>query len=102
MVKAGIGHHVEEEEETEVFPKLREALGLGPRESEAASSGDTKEDLYDQANDAGVEGRSSMSKGRATGRDRRGVAAALLGARRADSGRSPTCRSGAQASSLLL
>ena len=28
MLKAGIGHHVEEEE-TEVFPQLREKLGLG-------------------------------------------------------------------------
>ena len=60
MLKAGIGHHVEEEE-TEVFPQLRETLGLGGG-SPNSDDGETKEELYDQAKEAGVEGRSSMSK----------------------------------------
>lgn len=56
MLKAGIGHHVEEEEEGEVFPKLRQELGL------SGNGGPTKEALYEQAKQAGVEGRSTMSK----------------------------------------
>jgi len=74
MVKAGIGHHVEEEEQ-EIFPKLRSeaadrvaALGE-PDELETqvksggSSDGDpTKAELYDKAKGAGVEGRSTMSK----------------------------------------
>jgi hemerythrin superfamily protein len=72
MVKAGIGHHVEEEEH-EIFPKLRSdaadrvaALGE-PEELEAKVSGNdgdepTKAALYEQAKDAGIEGRSDMSK----------------------------------------
>jgi hemerythrin-like domain-containing protein len=60
MVKAGISHHVEEEE-NEAFPKLRESLDLSGDES--AESGElTKDDLYQKAQEAGVEGRSSMSK----------------------------------------
>ena len=55
MVKGGIAHHVEDEE-TEAFPKLREALGL------ADSGSQTKDELYERAKDAGVEGRSTMSK----------------------------------------
>lgn len=55
MVKAGIAHHVEDEE-TEAFPKLREALGLADSESM------TKDELYEQAKAEGVEGRSSMTK----------------------------------------
>lgn len=55
MVKGGISHHVEDEE-TEAFPKLRKALGL------ADSGSQTKVELYEQAKDAGVEGRSTMSK----------------------------------------
>lgn len=54
MLQAGISHHVEEEE-SEVFPKLREALGYPPADA-------TKRDLYKQAQAAGIEGRSSMSK----------------------------------------
>jgi hemerythrin superfamily protein len=54
MLQAGISHHVEEEE-TEVFPKLREALGYPPADA-------TKRDLYKQAQAAGIEGRSSMTK----------------------------------------
>jgi iron-sulfur cluster repair protein YtfE (RIC family) len=56
MVQAGIAHHVEEEE-TEAFPKLRAALGLPGGSDEA-----TKAELYEQAKQAGIEGRSSMSK----------------------------------------
>ena len=59
MVKGGIQHHVEEEE-GEAFPKLREALGLGGGSS--ASGGATKQELYEQAKEAGVEGRSKMTK----------------------------------------
>lgn len=55
MVKGGISHHVEDEE-TEAFPKLRTSLGL------ADAGSQTKEELYEQAKEAGVEGRSSMSK----------------------------------------
>ena len=54
MLKAGIAHHVEEEE-TEVFPKLREALGYPAADA-------TKRDLYKQAQAAGIEGRSTMTK----------------------------------------
>lgn len=54
MLKAGIEHHVEDEE-GKVFPKLREAMGM-------PSSGATKEELYEQAKQADVEGRSSMTK----------------------------------------
>jgi hemerythrin superfamily protein len=54
MLQAGIAHHVEEEE-SEVFPKLRKALGYPPADA-------TKRDLYKQAQAAGVEGRSSMTK----------------------------------------
>ena len=54
MLEAGISHHVEEEE-GEVFPKLREALGYPPADA-------SKRDLYKQAKAAGIEGRSSMSK----------------------------------------
>jgi iron-sulfur cluster repair protein YtfE (RIC family) len=52
--KAGIEHHVEEEE-NEVFPKLREALGFPATDT-------TKRDLYKRAQAAGIEGRSSMTK----------------------------------------
>ena len=55
MVKGGISHHVEDEE-NEAFPKLRAALGISD------SGGQTKEELYEQAKQAGVEGRSTMSK----------------------------------------
>jgi len=54
MLEAGISHHVEEEE-GEVFPKLREALGYPPADA-------TKRDLYKQAKAAGIEGRSTMTK----------------------------------------
>ena len=54
MLKAGISHHVEEEE-GEVFPSLREALGYPAGDS-------SKRELYKQAQAAGIEGRSTMTK----------------------------------------
>ena len=59
MVAGGISHHVEDEE-NEAFPKLRKSLGL--RGSSSSSGEPTKEELYEQAKEAGIEGRSSMSK----------------------------------------
>jgi hemerythrin superfamily protein len=75
--KAGISHHVEEEE-NEIFPKLRKdgsildeiatplvhkraelGLPMGADELEASS---TKDDLLAEARVAGVEGASSMTK----------------------------------------
>ena len=83
MLKAGIGHHVEEEE-GEMFPKLRESAAdriaaLGDPEELEAQVGEgegtalrggvvsgkgelTRDQLYEQAKDAGIEGRSSMTK----------------------------------------
>ncbi len=68
---AGIAHHVEEEE-GELFPKLRERAGdrlarLDPESLEqvvegSGPDGPTKDDLYEQAKEAGIEGRSSMTK----------------------------------------
>jgi hemerythrin-like domain-containing protein len=78
----GVNHHVEEEE-SEMFPKLRQELGdrlteLGEKLAEAkqqamrtAGSGSvvegdmtemTKDQLYEQAKEAGIEGRSDMTK----------------------------------------
>lgn len=54
MVRAGIAHHVEEEER-EAFPRLRDAAGGGVTDS-------SKADLYEAAKRAGVPGRSTMSK----------------------------------------
>jgi len=54
MLKAGISHHVEEEE-GDVFPKLREALGFPAADA-------SKRELYEQAKAAGIEGRASMTK----------------------------------------
>lgn len=61
MCEAGISHHVEEEE-NEAFPKLRKELGLGRGGSSAGSDEPTKAELYEQAKEAGIEGRSQMSK----------------------------------------
>jgi len=76
MVKAGISHHVEEEEH-EAFPKLRDAcdqaaveeLGqaLLRRKAEAGTLADdlegaTKDVLSEIAEAVGVDGRSSMTK----------------------------------------
>ena len=74
MVKAGIKHHVDDEE-GEIFPELREkasdridALG-DPDELEAEvksgstfDDGETKQELYEQAKEADIPGRSNMSK----------------------------------------
>jgi hemerythrin superfamily protein len=77
-VKAGIEHHVEEEE-GELFPKLRKQgqsvleevatpfmqkrmeLGL-PMDAAAIAAASTKEELLAEAQNAGVEGASSMTK----------------------------------------
>jgi hemerythrin superfamily protein len=76
-LKAGIEHHVEEEED-EVFPELRKdgkvlaeiatpvmtrrmELGL-PIDAEALASSSTKDELLEEARNAGVEGASSMNK----------------------------------------
>jgi len=78
MLKAGVLHHVEEEED-EVFPKLVEAAtveqleGLASEcEARILAAGEempmidpdtvTKADLYERAKRAGVEGRSEMTK----------------------------------------
>ena len=76
MVKAGVNHHVEEEEQ-EAFPKLRtscddttvEQLGqtLFRRKAEAGTlAADlevaTKATLSEMADDLGIDGRSSMTK----------------------------------------
>jgi iron-sulfur cluster repair protein YtfE (RIC family) len=74
ILEAGIGHHVEEEE-SEQFPELRAKAGpqlaeMDPEELEAAvedgsgsgSGGPTKDELYEKAKEADVEGRSSMTK----------------------------------------
>ena len=76
-VKAGIEHHVEEEE-NEVFPKLRKQgvvlndiatpfmqtrseLGL-PMDAAALAAASTKDELLAEAQNAGVEGAASMTK----------------------------------------
>ncbi len=77
-VKAGISHHVEEEED-DVFPKLRKdgrsvlekmatpfmtkrlELGL-PIEASALADASTKDELLTEAKGASVDGASSMSK----------------------------------------
>jgi len=78
VVKAGIEHHVQEEE-NEVFPKLREQgesvladvatpfmhtrteLGL-PMDAAALAAAATKDELLAEAENAGVEATSSMTK----------------------------------------
>jgi len=72
MVKAGIAHHVDEEEH-QVFPELRAKAAdrlaeLDPEQLQAkvdTGSPDldlTKEELYRQAQQADISGRSSMTK----------------------------------------
>ncbi|HYI62876.1 MAG TPA: hemerythrin domain-containing protein [Acidimicrobiales bacterium] len=68
ILEAGIGHHVEEEE-SELFPKLRErAAGqlaqMEPDDLEAQVAGDdqTRDELYEKAQEADVPGRSTMTK----------------------------------------
>jgi iron-sulfur cluster repair protein YtfE (RIC family) len=77
-VKAGIEHHVEEEEKDD-FPKLRsdgakvlaematpfmqKRLELGlPVEGPALAAASTKEELVEEATTAGIDGASSMNK----------------------------------------
>lgn len=74
-MQAAVEHHVEEEE-TELFPKLRASLDsrrleeMGEQLAEAkkraqsgqGADGETKEELYQQAREEGIEGRSAMSK----------------------------------------
>jgi hemerythrin superfamily protein len=77
-VKAGVAHHVEDEE-GEVFPKLRKEggevlasvkdrmmqlraeLGL-PADASAVAESSTKEELLEDAKAAGIDGYSSMNK----------------------------------------
>lgn len=77
-VKAGIEHHVEEEE-SEYFPKFRKdgqseldamatpfmakrmELGL-PMDAAALAAASTKDELLEEAKKAGIEGTSSMTK----------------------------------------
>ncbi|HEV7888116.1 MAG TPA: hemerythrin domain-containing protein [Acidimicrobiales bacterium] len=78
MLEQGIKHHVEEEE-TEVFPKLRETVdearlqqfgeeleqaAMRMRAEGSAESGGkrTRDELYAEAKEIGIEGRSTMSK----------------------------------------
>jgi hemerythrin superfamily protein len=76
MLKGGIGHHVDEEED-EIFPALRKKIDLERRQAlgadlhaarQAAGVPDprvehgTKADLMEAASEAGIDGRSSMSK----------------------------------------
>lgn len=74
MLKAGVGHHVREEED-EIFPKLRQQApqveGLDPEELETEvkqgrdgepADEPTRDELYERARAAGIPGRSSMSK----------------------------------------
>src|SRR4051794_3363892 len=80
--KAGIEHHVKEEEE-EVFPELRKdgsildqiatpfmkkrlELGL-PMDADALAAASTKEELLEEAKSAGVEVTSSMTKAELAG-----------------------------------
>jgi hemerythrin superfamily protein len=76
--KAGIAHHVEEEED-EVFPKLRKDRDVLERmatpfmtarlelglvvDADALAEASTKDELLEEARSAGVEGASSMNKG---------------------------------------
>jgi hemerythrin superfamily protein len=76
MLKGGISHHVEDEE-GEVFPELRKAVGKDTqqelllalrREKQQAGllrddlDDASKDELLEMARDAGIEGRSNMSK----------------------------------------
>ena len=71
MLEAGISHHVEEEE-TEVFPKLRKSASaaqlneVGQQVEEAKGNAAledmSRDELYQRAQDADIPGRSSMTK----------------------------------------
>jgi len=66
-LKGAIGHHVEEEE-GELFPKLRKEVGTDRFRMDVSEAGTvdltdmTKDDLYRQATELGIEGRSAMNK----------------------------------------
>jgi iron-sulfur cluster repair protein YtfE (RIC family) len=65
MVKAGIEHHVQDEEQ-EMFPELRQKApgriaGLDPEKLEQVIDL-TREQLYEKAKQAGIEGRSDMTR----------------------------------------
>lgn len=72
ILEKGIDHHVEEEE-SELFPQLRERAGdrlsrMDPDELEDRvedddeGAGKTKDELYEEAKEADVPGRSDMTK----------------------------------------
>jgi iron-sulfur cluster repair protein YtfE (RIC family) len=77
QLKEAVEHHVEEEE-TEVFPKMQQKVGdqltsmgqaVAQRKQELLQLGGavdlldlTKEELYERAKRAGIEGRSDMTK----------------------------------------
>lgn len=75
MFEAGLSHHVEDEE-SEMFPELREKVAdkiaeMDPDELEAAvkqdddgpgGSAPTREELYEKAKEQDVAGRSTMTK----------------------------------------
>jgi len=71
MLQGGIGHHVEEEEQ-EIFPQLREAVGdrlaeLDPTELEEKAKSSqtidlTRDELYEKAKEADIPGRAQMTK----------------------------------------
>jgi iron-sulfur cluster repair protein YtfE (RIC family) len=68
MLKAGIAHHVKEEEE-ELFPELRQRAAadveeLDPErlETQVRADGQTRDELYEQARAADIDGRSNMTK----------------------------------------
>jgi iron-sulfur cluster repair protein YtfE (RIC family) len=67
-LKGAIGHHVEEEE-NDLFPKLRREVGAerfadgAPATTNGRDpSSSTRHELYEQAKQLGIDGRSSMTK----------------------------------------
>jgi hemerythrin superfamily protein len=60
MLQAGITHHVEEEEK-EAFPTLRKAMGA-PAKGSSGGDEPTRDELYQLAQEQGIEGRSHMTK----------------------------------------
>jgi iron-sulfur cluster repair protein YtfE (RIC family) len=66
-LKGAVGHHVEEEE-GELFPKLRDEVGADRFRLDRDTAGTvdltdmTKDELYRQATELGIEGRSAMNK----------------------------------------
>lgn len=70
-LEQGVTHHVEEEE-GEIFPKLRQAVDesqlvevgeeLTTFEEQLKGEGKTRDELYAEAKEIGIEGRSKMNK----------------------------------------